>query len=66
MLPKGSGHNWSGCHHKVIIPTPLNTLGCLKALDPKACADVMELYAGSPLLAATNHSSEMKAEVQET
>ena len=65
MLLEGSGHNQSGCRHKVIIPTLLNILGCLGALDPKACVDVVEVYAGSPSAAATDHPSEMKAEVQQ-
>lgn len=47
-------------------PSTTEYTGCLKALDPKVCADVMELYVGSPPLAATDHPSEMKAEVQET
>ena len=66
MLLEGSRHNQSGCHRKVIIPTPLNILGGLGVLDPKARVDVVELYAGSPSAAATDRPSEMKAEVQET
>lgn len=59
-------HDPSGCHHNVIIPTPLNILGGLGTLEPKACVDVVELCAGSPWAAATGCPCEMKAEAQET
>lgn len=58
VLLEGSGHNQSGCHRKVIIPTPLNILGGMGVLDPKARADVVELYAGSPSAAAADGPSE--------
>lgn len=59
-------HDPSGCHCNVIIPTPLNTLGGLGTLEPKACVEVVELYAGSPWAGATGCPCEMKAEAQET
>lgn len=66
MLLEGSGHNQSGCHGKAIIPTPVDILGGLGALDPKAHVDIVELYAGSPPAVAADCPSEMKSEVQET
>lgn len=66
VLLEGRRHNQSGCHGKMIIPTPLNILKGPGALGPRGYVDIVELYSGSPSAAATDAPSEKKAEVQET